>query len=746
MIEKELALQTSLLKTMISALPDAVFCKDLNFKYTLCNKYMADIFDKNFEDILGKDDVTALGLPAETAALANDVDRRVINERLRVVYEEWICGADGVNRLFETVKTPLMQDGVLIGLLGIGRDITQRKAMEEEVRAASFAKTAFLANMSHEIRTPLNVVIGLTDMVLEENNLSAHVSENLIKINNAGSTLLSIVNDLLDFSKIESGKLTLIPGEYHMSSMLNDVITIVTTSLGEKPISFSLNISDDLPGRLYGDDLRVKQIFNNLLSNAIKYTHRGSIELRVNCTRESEDWRMEISVSDTGIGIRDGDIKKLFHDYYQADLRSNRNITGTGLGLSITMRLVQMMGGEISVESEYGSGSAFHVYVRQGFVDDTPIGPAVANNLRSFHYADDKRIATKRLIRLNLSYAKVLVVDDMQTNLDVSVGLLRKYKMQVDCLSSGQEALERIRGGFPVYNAIFMDHMMPGMDGIETTDAIRALDTEYARKVPIIALTANAIYGTEEMFYEHGFQAFISKPIDIMELDSIVRKWVQDKSQEAKTSDPDISVTDEDAKDENTAIVIPGVDVEKGLSLYSGDKDLYLLLLRSYVSNVPETLIKLGSVSKETLSNYVITVHGLKGTSAAIGAELIREEALNLETMSRAGDLNGVLTLNGRLISNTTVVVDNIKNWLEKYDAAAAKPRLRAPDPETLARLRQSCENFDMVGIDKALSELESVDYEEDADLITWLKEKIGTSEITAVAQRLLKYGEKPEK
>jgi len=742
-MEKEIALQTSLLKTIINSLPDGVFCKNMDLKYTLCNKYMADLFGKQMYEILGYDDVHAFGFSKETAEIANNADRKAMNERCQVAFEERLKCADGVERFFETVKVPLILDGEIVGILGIGRDITQRKAMENEVRAASTAKSDFLANMSHEIRTPLNVIIGLTDLVLEDDSLSRSVVENLIKINNAGSTLLSIVNDILDFSKIESGKLKISPVEYYMSSVLNDVITLVLTRLGEKPIKFNLNIPDNLPNKLFGDDLRVKQILTNLLSNSAKYTHRGSIELKVNCTREDKIVWLEISVSDTGIGIRDDDIKKLFLDYFQVDAKANRNIEGTGLGLPITKRLVEMMDGEIDAKSEFGKGTTFRLRIKQGFVDDTHLGADLAEKLRNFRYIDDKRTAAKRLVRLNLSYAKVLVVDDMQTNLDVAAGLLRKYKMQVDCSSSGQDAIERIRNGNPVYGAIFMDHMMPGMDGIEAADKIRALGTDYAKKIPIIALTANAIHGTEDIFYAHGFQAFISKPIDIMELDSVIRKWIRDDEKE-KELGANVYVTPEtSSEDENITnmdIQIPGVETEKGLSLYGGDKKIYLELLRSYVSNTPGNLNKIRTVSKESLPDYVIAVHGLKGTSAGIGAESIRKAALDLENLARAENLEAVLSLNGKLINDTEIIVNNVKIWLEQYDAINAKPRQKAPDREVLARLMHSCENYDMAGIDKAMSELEKADYEEDADLVAWLKEKVVISEIDEAAARIAQY------
>jgi len=494
-----------------------------------------------------------------------------------------------------------------------------------------------------------------------------------------------------------------------------------------------MDITDELPNKLYGDDLRVKQILTNLLTNSVKYTQQGSIELKVRCTREGDSVWMAIAVKDTGMGISKENIKSLFSDYYQVDDKANRHIEGTGLGLAITKRLVKMMEGQIEVESERGKGSTFSFRLRQGYVDDAVLGADVSEKLRNFSYIDDKRINTQKLVRINLNYARVLVVDDMQTNLDVASGLLRKYQMQVDVLTSGQAAIDRIKSGTPAYNAVFMDHMMPGMDGIETVDRIRALGTEYAKKVPIIALTANAIQGTDKMFFAHDFQAFISKPIDVMELDSVLRKWVRDESRETVTVPAEASAEEE----ENMVIEIPGMDTKKGLALYVGDTKIYLSLLRSYAANTPGILDKLRSVSAENLPAYVITVHGLKGTSAGIGAEGIREAALELENKSRAGDLQGVLAKNDKLIADAEVIVSNIKAWLEQNDVHEAKPRMKAPDKELLAKLRECCENYDIDGIEEIMSELEKADYEEDADLVKWIREKIDISKMSEVANRL---------
>jgi CheY-like chemotaxis protein/HPt (histidine-containing phosphotransfer) domain-containing protein len=234
--------------------------------------------------------------------------------------------------------------------------------------------------------------------------------------------------------------------------------------------------------------------------------------------------------------------------------------------------------------------------------------------------------------------------------------------MQVDCITSGNEAIERIRRGSPVYDTVFMDHMMPGMDGIEAADAIRSIDSEYARKIPIIALTTNAIQGTDKMFFEHGFQAIISRPIDIMELDSVVKRWVRNESKE-NTVFQDVPSPDTDG-----TITIPGVDTEKGLSIYDGDQDIYVEILRSYISNTPAAIDRIRTVTEETLSAYTVNVHGVKGACASIGAETLREEAMSLEMMGRAGNLQGILSGNEKLIKDAESVIANINAWLEKYD------------------------------------------------------------------------------
>jgi CheY-like chemotaxis protein len=385
--------------------------------------------------------------------------------------------------------------------------------------------------MNHEMRTPMNIITGLTDLLLEEDE-HVNIKEGLRKIHTAGDTLMELINDVLDISKVEAGKMELMPVQYDTAAMLNDVITLNMVRISGKPIAFALDIDDALPSRLYGDDLRVKQILNNLLSNAFKYTKEGNVTLGANCLREGYIVWTSFSVRDTGIGIREEDLSKLFTNYSQVDTKADRETGGLGLGLSITKKLVEQMDGEVSAESEYGKGSTFRVRIRQGFVTDVTIGKETAENLRTFRYAEKQRQAQAKILRPDLGYVRVLVVDDFPVNLDVVAGMLRKYKMQVDCATNGKDAVDSIVAGRPVYDAIFMDHMMPGMDGMAATAFIRALGTEYAKKIPIIALTANAGAGSERMFLDNGFNAFLAKPLNAASLDSIVQKWIRDKGKE----------------------------------------------------------------------------------------------------------------------------------------------------------------------------------------------------------------------
>ena len=757
--------QTSVLKAVFDCSPNFIFCLDMDFRYIRINKAMADIFNISEEDAVGKKDSEVLPLAYETLMEIERINRQVLEEKETHTVEEIVPDFKGRPYYLETVKSPLLKNGEMIGILGIAHDITERKAIEEELVAASHSKSMFLARMSHELRTPLNVIIGLTDLMLEDDDLPISAKQHLAAIGNAGDTLLNLVNDILDISKIDSGKLELVPVEYQTTSMINDTIVLLKTYIGEKPIDLKLRITKDLPTTLFGDELRIKQILNNLLSNAVKYTHKGMVELSVETERSGSDIWLDISVKDTGMGIRQDDIPHLFSEYYKADLKLNRKTEGTGLGLSITKKLVELMDGQITVESEYGKGSTFRFRIRQGFVNDETIGTAAVENLSSSNYSDAKRLMSRKLVRANLEHVRVLVVDDMQTNLVVTTGLMQKYKMKVDCVTSGQAAIDCISRQSPVYDAVFMDHMMPGMDGIEAARAIRTLGTAYAKNIPIIALTANAVLGSEAMFYANGFQDFLSKPVDIMRLDAVLNKWVGGPAKEsqapAQTSGPEapslpingiavdapsIPVAAPNfAQDVPAATVdapridvdIPGIDNERANYLYDGDMEIFLPVLRSYAAHSMDYIEKLRNATEENLPECTIVAHGIKGASANICAESLRAVAAEMEASARKGDFAKFMALKGPFLEDAAKFIDTINAWLENYDKNTEKPLLDAPSINVLKKLRQSCEAYDMSGIDSAMDELESCNYKNGGDLVEWLRAKIDTMEVGEVVARL---------
>jgi len=638
--------------------------------------------------------------------------------------------------------------GEAIRTLGTIMDISEEKntianieRLRLEAEEANKAKSVFLANMSHEIRTPLNAVIGLSNLVLEtDDGLNEESRYRLAQINNAGTTLLSTVNDILDISKIEAGKFELVPVKYDIPSMINDAVTQSILHKGDKPIEFIMNVCESLPTHLYGDELRIKQILNNLLSNAFKYTMMGTVELTVSCNRDGDiDW-LTFIIRDTGIGIRQEDMDNLFKDYVQVDMSANRRIIGTGLGLSIAKRLVEQMDGHIDAVSEYGVGSVFTVRFAQKHVTDEMIGPEVIESLKQLTYSEIKRQQKGSLTRLNMPYARVLIVDDVITNLDVARGLMKPYNMQIDCVTNGQDAIEAILDKRVRYNAVFMDHMMPGMDGIEATRRIREIGSDYAKDIPIIALTANAIVGNEEMFLQKGFQAFISKPIEIASLDNVIREWIRDSELEklyCRTEDLDQPVQNDDKNWQALEKGIPGVNIEKGLSRFYNDKSAYVDVLRSYAKNTVPLLKEMQKIDRENLSGYTTAVHGLKGSSGGICAGEIADIAESLEKSSINNDYDHIIANNSILIAKTETLISEIEKILEEIDADNKKPKKSKPDPEILNRLLQACKDYEMSNVDAALEELEIYSYDSDNDLVVWLRENTELMNFDEIINRL---------
>jgi signal transduction histidine kinase/CheY-like chemotaxis protein len=417
------------------------------------------------------------------------------------------------------------------------------KYAKNEAEEANRSKSRFLATMSHEIRTPMNAIIGIAQIQLQKqlqnDDLPREYINSLEKIYNSGNTLLGIINDILDMSKIETGKLELNPSEYDVPSMINDAVQINIVRIGSKQIHFTLNIDKELPSRLYGDELRLKQILNNLLSNAIKYTEKGRVQLSVNHFTQGHNVMLRFVVEDTGQGMKSEDKERLFSEYLRFNAEANRTTEGTGLGLNITRKLVEMMDGTIEVESEYGKGSVFTVTVKQEAVECPAIGEELAHRLCGFTFTGDREADKMHIVREPMPYGNVLVVDDVEINLYVAEGMLSSYKLNVELADSGFKAIEKVQaaidGSGAVYDIICMDHMMPKMDGIETAEKLRGLGYHGA----IVALTANALIGNDEMFSRHGFDGFIPKPIDICHLNTVLNKFVRDRHpEEAKKYKP----------------------------------------------------------------------------------------------------------------------------------------------------------------------------------------------------------------
>jgi len=556
---------------------------------------------------------------------------------------------------------------MLVNAINRNQQAVQIREALKAIQRANDAKSEFLANMSHEMRTPLNAIIGLTWLNLENENLDPETQSNLEKTHNAGATLLGIVNDILDISKIESGKLELMPVEYNVASVINDTVTQSLLRIGEKPVEFKLDVDKDMFANLYGDELRLKQIINNLLSNAMKFTLQGEVRLTTFCRRDGDVVWLTIVVSDTGQGIKQEDIGKIFDEYAQVKAKANRTIEGTGLGLPITKRLCEMMGGTINVESVYGKGSIFTARLKQLFVSGETIGEETVANLRSFRYSDGRRKLDKGLSRISLPYAHVLVVDDNYTNLDVARGLMKPYGMQIDCLDSGQKAIDAIRAEPWKYDALFMDQMMPGMDGMEATRRIRGIASEYAKRIPIIALTANATAGSEEMFLSKGFQAFLSKPIDISRLDAVIRQWVRNEQKEKAYSGVTPQAMPKIVKSGRFLSVGPiaGIDLERGLKRFGGDEESFASILQAFTASMHELLDSIEHPDEGNISAFEITVHGIKGACYNIFADEIGKSAEILELAAKSMDFAFISQYNPSFLASARALVADLEALLK---------------------------------------------------------------------------------
>lgn len=683
--------------------------------------------------------------------------------------------------------------------------------------AANQIKSSFLANMSHEIRTPMNAITGMSELILREKTDNPAIHEQALEIKKASRSLLSIINDVLDISKIEANKLELAAVEYEFPSVINDSISISKMRLDSKCVDFIVNLESSLPFKLIGDDIRVKQILLNLLSNAIKFTESGFVMLNVGSVIEDSKVMLKFEVSDSGVGIKKEDLENLFKEFERVNTKKNRNIEGTGLGLPITQRLCHMMNGRLDVASEYGTGTIFTAYIEQGLNSYTPIVQIEnAKNINVLVFEESKRVLDsivtslidlgvscdaydlvngpidfkpekkydyifvpygnredpmlKQLpsstvvayitefnqviqeqdalvlrrpvtiiqignilnnqnvsksywaendIHVNFSApdARILVVDDNITNLKVASGLMSPYNMQVDLALSGMDAIEKIKA--IQYDLVFMDHMMPGMDGVETTIEIRKLNGTYFKKFPIIALTANAVSGARELFIEKGMNEFLSKPIDSKRLNSILKEFIPKEKRISST-------TILSAKTEGCDIRIEGVNTEAGFTNCGNTHDGYLSVLSIFYSDgmnkapVLRDMLNSNEGIANDIGGFTTLIHALKSACANVGAESESALAAKLEAAGRNHDLDFIKNNLAMFITNFETLLQKIAPVAQKQNSGEAA--LPAGDNNFLDQKLQSLEDslkvYDSISIDNILDELFQYAWDEKTDSI----------------------------
>ena len=574
-------------------------------------------------------------------------------------------------------------------------DVTDEVEAVKKFEVASLAKSRFLAQMSHEIRTPINAVLGMNEMILRESK-DKDVLDYAESIDSAGNTLLALINSILDFSKIEDGKMDIIPVRYDTASLVNDLVNSISQRADAKGLRLEVSIDETLPKTMVGDDVRFSQVIMNLLTNAVKYTKKGKVMLTMKVNKkDAGNVNIYVSVEDTGMGIKQEDMDKLFISFERLDEKKNHNIEGTGLGISIVKNLLKMMGSRLEVESTYGKGSKFYFNIDQKIADDTPIGD-YEKRLKASH----KRRVNSDVI--SAPGARVLVVDDNEMNLKVAKNLLKLCDVVPDLVYSGEEAIEIMRK--KTYDMVFLDHMMPGLDGIETMEELKK-ENLIPDETTMVALTANAVVGARETYFEAGFGDYLSKPIEIKELVEKLKahlpKYAYKKDEPTSEAEPDLSEEvlefapagemDEEVPEFSAAgeldnevlefapegeEEIPpgrgfdmkalrnmGLDTELAKRYCAGDEGLYFDMLLEYVNSHDERQQTLDDFyEKKDFRGYMVTVHALKSNSKSIGAKNLSEEAAALEMAARDGDEEYIKKKHEAVMYDYGKLVENIQS------------------------------------------------------------------------------------
>lgn len=614
---------------------------------------------------------------------------------------------DWKDRHYQVEETVLKDNeliqGYMMTIVDVTKIIEQNHLMKRlvlQTEDANRAKTNFVSNMSHEIRTPMNSIVGITEILLRSRH-SPKEQEYLLNIQSSGRVLLTIINDVLDCSKMEAGKMQLFDEPYDTCSLFHDLRISMENRIGHSGLELIYDIDQDIPCKLKGDMGRIRQVIINLVNNAIKYTEKGSVRFSVHVRQKNTDKVMlYYEVADTGIGIRKEDQKILFDAFQRVEMDRNRYVEGTGLGLTISQNLVNMMGGVIEVESEYGKGSRFFFTIEQTIIDLTPVSAVNYNGQKD-------NVTEKEAECLFIApEAHILLVDDNELNLVVAKELLKPLRMQIDTAENGLQAVKMVRGS--QYDLVLMDHMMPVMDGIEAAKAIRALPEDKYQKLPIIALTANAMVDARKEFLNAGMNGFVAKPIDFARICNQLKLWlpkdlVRDvPKEEAKKLLAD-DLSDREIQPEDPQM---GFSFEEGVK-HCGSKAALMKTIRIFYRTIDSKANKIEQCLKEGLiSDYVIEIHALKSSALLIGAVPLSEAAKELEDYGKQGKTE---VLEEKTPDVLTLYRD-LKNILRPYAEKEEDAKKEFSDGEwitALQQIHQCIEQFDLDGVDQIMEQLE---------------------------------------
>lgn len=614
---------------------------------------------------------------------------------------------DWKDRHYQVEETVLKDNeliqGYMMTIVDVTKIIEQNHLMKRlvlQTEDANRAKTNFVSNMSHEIRTPMNSIVGITEILLRSQH-SPKEQEYLLNIQSSGRVLLTIINDVLDCSKMEAGKMQLFDEPYDTCSLFHDLRISMENRIGHSGLELIYDIDQDIPCKLKGDMGRIRQVIINLVNNAIKYTEKGSVRFSVHVRQKNTDKVMlYYEVADTGIGIRKEDQKILFDAFQRVEMDRNRYVEGTGLGLTISQNLVNMMGGVIEVESEYGKGSRFFFTIEQTIIDPTPVSAVNYNGQKD-------NVTEKEAECLFIApEAHILLVDDNELNLVVAKELLKPLRMQIDTAENGLQAVKMVRDG--QYDLVLMDHMMPVMDGIEAAKAIRALPEDKYQKLPIIALTANAMVDARKEFLNAGMNGFVAKPIDFTRICNQLKLWlpkdlVRDvpKEEAKKLLADDLSDCEIQPEDPQM-----GFSFEEGVN-HCGSKAALMKTIRIFYRTIDSKADKIEQCLKEGLiSDYVVEVHALKSSALLIGAVPLSEAAKELEGYGKQGKTELLEEKTPDLLAMYRDFKDILKPYADKEEAA----RQEASNGEwcqALQQIHQCIEQFDLDGVDRIMEKLE---------------------------------------